>query len=141
MKTFDLVKPAVKLIEKKVKDLVASDQVALFVTAGHGTPLAFAGDSAITAWFMEKHGFEFKQKVAELLRTGNNGIFTKSLDKEADQTRLKNICHLPLLEFHIDDPKFMNTKVVKSIYSKMAAAEGLSRSVGVEGKIPPWWVD
>ena len=90
---------------------------------------------------MEKHGFEFKQKVAELLRTGDNGVFTTSLDKEADQTRLKNLCHLPLLEYHIDDPKFLNTRVVKGIYSKMAAAEGLSRSFGVEGKMPPWWMD
>ena len=140
MKIYDVLKPTISRIEKKMKGLVENQQVALFVTVGHGTPLAYSGDSAITAWFMEKYGFEFKQKAAELLRNGEAGSFSSSSER-SEETRLKNLCHLPLLEYHIDDTKIMNTKVIKRIYSKMMSAEGLSRSYGVESKMPAWWVD
>ena len=128
MKIYDVLKPTISRIEKKMKGLVENQQVALFVTVGHGTPLAYSGDSAITAWFMEKYGFEFKQKAAELLRNGEAGSFSSSSER-SEETRLKNLCHLPLLEYHIDDTKIMNTKVIKRIYSKMMSAEGLSRGL------------
>ena len=57
-----------------------------------------------------------------------------------DQDQIKNVCSLPLLAYHIDDPRFLNTKVIKSMYSKMMNAEGLNRSFGVEGKMTKWWV-
>ena len=129
------------MIEKKVKQLVANDQVSLFVTTGQGNPLAYAGESAITAWFLENHGFEFKQKCAELFRKGDTGAFTTSSEHLHDESWLKNLCHLPLLEYHIDEPKFLTTRVIKTIYRKMMTAEGLSRSFGVEAKMPPWRVD
>ena len=140
MKIYDVLKPTISRIEKKMKGLVENQQVALFVTVGHGTPLAYSGDSAITAWFMEKYGFEFKQKAAELLRNGEAGSFSSSSER-SEETRLKNLCHLPLLEYHIDDTRIMNTKVIKRVYARMMSAEGLSQSYGVESKMPAWWVD
>ena len=141
MRDYDIIRPAVKLIEKKVKELVQQDQMAMFVSTGQRSGLTFAGDNKITKWFIENYGFEYKQKCAELLRNGENGMFTTSSHQRNDKEKVKNNSALPLLSYHIDDPRFMNTKVIKAMYSKMMAAEGLSRSFGVESKMPKWWVD
>ena len=116
--------------------------MALFVSSGQGNALVYAGDSALTRWFLENYGFEFKQKCAEFRRNGDSGTFASSLGQQRDQQqqKMKNLCPLPLLSYHIDDPRLLNTKVIKQMYSKMMSSEGLSRCYGVEDKMPKWWV-
>lgn len=53
MRDYDIIRPAVKLIEKKVKELVQQDQMAMFVSTGQRSGLTFAGDNKITKWFIE----------------------------------------------------------------------------------------
>ena len=79
----------------------------------------YMGVQGPMSWFVENFGLKYKQKCAKAAREGTG---TQVIRRNQENIN-KITCHLPLLHYHIDDRKFLNTKRLKSFYSSVMSSE------------------
>ena len=103
---------------------------------GSSTKFDYMGVQGPMSWFVENFGFEYKQKCAKAAREGTGTEFKRRNQENLNQ----NTCHLPLLHYHLDDRKFLHTKKLKSFYSSVMSAEGITKYGKDIKKMPAWWI-